>query len=311
MNRDIRKLTDGAMMAAIIGVLLVIDRQLAGMISSSALFLFPLPMVFYSSKYGLKNSFMVLAAIFFLLFMLGTPQTIFFVGCESIIGMVYGAGIYNGTDNRRIFLRTIIMGAAVEVLAMIVLAAFFGYDMTADMGEYEKLFSNMMEVTGSEIPAAFDLDSLIKNVFIVSTVLLGVLEGCITHFVSRIMLKRMRMKIPESTPLNQYFPPKWAGYIAMIGMVAYFASFSVRFENETLQNAAQALGMAAMMYLVVFGAIGVAVLLPRMYPKTRSFVPLIIIFLFMTVSYILALIGFLYITTDLHERALKGGLRRE
>lgn len=311
MNRNVRKLTDGAMMAAIVGALLLIDRQLAGMISSSALFIFPLPMVFFSCRYGLKDSFMVLAAIFILLFMLGTPQTIFFVGAESIIGMIYGAGIYSGTDNRRIFLRTIILGALVELFAMIVLAAFFGLELNAEMSEYEKLFSNMMEVTGGAVPANFDLDSLIRNVFVVSTALLGVLEGVITHVMARIMLKRMRMKVSESTPLYQYYPPKWAGYLAMIGMIAYFASFTVRFENELLQNAAQALGMGAMMYLVIFGIIGLGVILPRMYPKTRSFIPLIVIFLFLTASYILALLGFLYITTDLHERALKGGLRHE
>ena len=72
MNKDIRKITDGAMMVAIIGAVLLLDRQLAGTVSSMVLFLFPLPMVFYSAKYGLKDSWMVLFAVFVLLAMLGT-----------------------------------------------------------------------------------------------------------------------------------------------------------------------------------------------------------------------------------------------
>ena len=56
MNRDIRRITDGAMMAAIIGVMLFIDRQTAGMISGGFVWILPIPMVFYSAKYGMKNS---------------------------------------------------------------------------------------------------------------------------------------------------------------------------------------------------------------------------------------------------------------
>ena len=56
MNNNVRRLTDGAMMLAIIGALLLINRQTAGIIETTFLFILPLPMVFYSARYGLKSS---------------------------------------------------------------------------------------------------------------------------------------------------------------------------------------------------------------------------------------------------------------
>ena len=55
MNNNVRKLTDGAMMCAIVGVVLLINRQLGGLFQDMFLFLFPIPMVFYSAKYGWKE----------------------------------------------------------------------------------------------------------------------------------------------------------------------------------------------------------------------------------------------------------------
>ena len=93
MNNSVRKITDGAMMCAIVGLLLVVNRQFAGMLEEMFLFFFPLPMVFYGAKYGMKNSWVVLFAIVLLSFIIGTPQTLFYVASESFLGMMYGAGI--------------------------------------------------------------------------------------------------------------------------------------------------------------------------------------------------------------------------
>lgn len=304
MNRDIRKLTDGAMMAAIIGALLLIDRQMAGFISGTFLFLFPLPMVFYSAKYGLKQSLMVLAAVFILLFMLSTPQTMFFIGCESIIGMVYGSSIYSHTDNRRIVIRTLIMGALVELLAMVVFAAFFGIDLNMEVGEYKDMLNTLA-------PGAVDImpnpDSTLKTMIVFAAALTGVLEGLITHMVSRMMLKRMRVPLPESKPIYLYYPPKFTGYLGLVGMLAYFYSMQKVMANELLQNVMQGLGMLGFVYLIAMGVIGLLIILPLTHPNLRKWTPLIVFALLFLAAFALAIFGFLYITTDLHERVLKGG----
>ena len=308
MNQNIRKITDGAMMIAIVGAVLLMDRQLAGTISSLALFLFPLPMVFYAAKYGLRSSGMVLGALMALVFLLGTPQSIFFVGAESIIGTIYGAGVHNGTENRRIVLRTLILGGIVELLAMVVFASFFGYDVTSEITEYTKIFDQLTAETGVALPVSLTNPNSLRTLFVISAILTGVMEGMVTHLVSRMMLKRLRFPLPKSTPIEQYYPPKWSGYLAFAAMCVYYYSLIRPFSTEVYQTAAQAAGTIGMMYLIMYGFIAVLILLPRRFPSINVWVALlIIILLFMTMSLAVAITGFLYITTDLHERICKGG----
>jgi len=308
MNRNIRKLTDGAMMIAIIGALLLIDRQLAGMLSGTFLFLFPLPMVFYSAKYGMKNSWVVLASIFILLFMLATPQTMFFIGCESFIGLVYGSGIYSHTDNRRILIRTIVLGALVELFAMVVFAAFFGIDLNMEVDEYKSMLE-VLAPNSTQALSMINMDSFLKNMIVLSAALTGVLEGFITHMVSRMMLKRMRVPLPESTPIYAYFPPKWSGYVAVIGFIGYVVSLQYSFENELIQGFCQGLGMCGYLYLALFGAVAIALILPSYVPSLRKWSGVIAFVCMLFAAIFTAMIGFLYITTDYHKKWLEGGLK--
>ena len=56
MNNSVRKITDGAMMVALIGLFLFLNRQLAGLLDLYAAWLVPLPMVMYAVKYGWKSA---------------------------------------------------------------------------------------------------------------------------------------------------------------------------------------------------------------------------------------------------------------
>lgn len=307
MNQNIRKLTDGAMMLAIIGAVMLLDRQMAGAVSGTVLYLFPLPMVFYAAKYGFRDSLAVLGALFALLFMLGTPQSIFYVGFEAIIGTVYGAGIHAGTDNRRILIRTILLSVLLEITALFVFAAFFGYDINTELAEYKALFENMMAATGSGLVMTESMDGLLRNVFIISIVLTGILEGLITHFISRMMLKRLHIKMPPSTPLWEYYPPKLSGYLGMAGFAAFYWSLSRPMANELYQNIMQGFGIMGVFYLSAFGFIGLLVVVPRVWPFMRKVIGIIAVLLLMTSAPLMAIFGFLYITTDIHQRVLQGG----
>ena len=51
-----KKLTEGAMMCALVGVLLFINRQSAGFIDFAIYWLVPLPIIIYTVKYGVKDA---------------------------------------------------------------------------------------------------------------------------------------------------------------------------------------------------------------------------------------------------------------
>ncbi len=305
MNRDIRKITDGAMMAAIIAVMLLINRQTAGLLEVSFLWILPLPMVFYGAKYGWKDSGVLFIAIILLTIIIGTPQTLFYVVSEMLIGIVYGCGIYDRTPSRKLVIRTMILAVVADILSMLVFASFFGYDLQAEITEYEKILNTAFEQTGTQLAGTMDLTSMLKTVVVVSVIFNGIFEGFITHVLSRMMLKRLRIYVQPMNPISDYYPPKWSGYIGILGLVAFYYSSYHTFENEMIQSILQGFGIAGIFYLVIFGCIAVMILLKTRYGM-KGFSVVIVLFLCILVSIGMAIVGYFYITTDLHDRLIQG-----
>lgn len=308
MNKSVRKLTDGAMMCAIVGVMLLINRQTGGLLQDIFLYLFPLPMVFFAAKYGFKNALVVLVAIFLLALTLGTPQTVFYVGAESIIGLVYGSGIHRKQNTRTILIVTMLISVLVNVISVIILAKFFGYDMNQEMQVYETTIQQMTSQAGVVMPPTMNVSQLIRTALIVSVILTGIIEGYITHVFSRLLLQRMHFDIPKSTPIAQYYPPVWSGYVALFGVVVLQYALSRPFGNELVQNIVQGLGMCAMMYLSVFGYLAIVLYFTRKLPKFKWLGMFLGLFLMVTGGLLVSMLGFLYITTGWHRKMLEGDI---
>ncbi|MBR2795221.1 MAG: DUF2232 domain-containing protein [Solobacterium sp.] len=306
MNNDVRRLTDGAMMCAIVGAVLLINRQLGGLFQDMFLFLFPIPMVFYSAKYGMKDSWVVFAAMCLLGFFLGGIPTLFYVASESLIGMVYGGGVYAHRDSHKIVLFTMIMGALVNVISTVIFASVFGYDLAAETKEMSEMMNTVFAQTGATIPPTVDLNQFIRTIIVVSAILTGVLQGLVTHLLSRLLLKRLRFPIDPPTPLADYYPPKWTGYLGFVGFMAYYYSLLRPLENQLHQSILQGLGMCGFIYLLAFGYIGVVVYYAIRHNGKTGMGVLIGILLIFIMPVALVIFGFLYITTDMHRKLREG-----
>ncbi len=305
MNNSVRKITDGAMMCAIIGLLLVINRQFGGVFETMFLFLFPLPMVFYATKYGRNDSWLVLVSIALLSFIIGTPQTVFYVTSESFLGLMYGAGVHDNKDSRKLLMLAIMIGIVVNVLTSIVFASFFGYDLALEISEYETVINESFSSAGVTLASTVNLKQMLTTVIIVSVVLTGILEGIITHVFSRILLKRLRFNIPPSTPLALYFPKTWTGYLGIVGLVAYYYTIYNPLSNDVLQTLLQGLGIFGVIYLCFMGAIALIVNAGLKNPKMAGVFVIISFLLTMIFMLPMAMVGFLYITTSWHTNMLR------
>lgn len=303
MNQNVRKITDGAMMAAIVGVMLVINRQTAGLLESMLLFAFPLPMVFYAAKYGLKQSIAELVAITLLSFIISTPQTMFYVVTEMLIGLIYGAGIHDRKPSGQLVLITIILSVIVNLVTTVVAAEFFGYDIGEEISMYMEMIDQVQSSTGMTSPVT-DMHAFLMNIVVVSTVLLGVMQGLITHLLSRLMLKRLRIYMEPMKPLIEYFPPKWSGYAGIVCVIMYAVSVYRPLENSYLNNAMQAIGISGMLYLAFFGYIVLTFVLRYLGKLPKGITIIVSILMLMLFSMPMAIFGFLYITTDYHERLI-------
>jgi uncharacterized protein YybS (DUF2232 family) len=306
LNHNVRKITDGAMMIAINGALLLLDRALGNVLTYYFMFLLPLPMVFYAAKYGMKDSWTVFAAMVLLAFVITTPQTVFYVASEALLGLVYGGGVYRQAPVRRLVIWAMLVGVVVNVVDTVVISALLGYDMPTQIAEMTTLMESTMADAGASLPSQINLSQTIAEIIIVSAILTGILDGYITHVLSRVLLKRLGMKVEPPQPLLAFYPPKWTGYLGLAGFVAYYYVTLRPLTSTFWQYALQGFGMIGYMYLLFFGVVALSALLGRGASKrAQIWFVLLAILLAMMLAMMVMILGFLYIATnDLHDRIL-------
>lgn len=309
MNRKVRKITDGAMMLAIVGVFLLINRQTAGFLEGMIMYILPLPMVFYGMKYGIRDSIVVAVAGILLSMLLSTPSSLAYTVAAFLIGMIYGDGIYRKKPMRRTLLLSMAVGALAEVLIMVVFAGVFGYDLNADVSTMKEFFNQMSEQSGVDFSSVFNLDQLIMELIVISSILTGVLEVIITHFLAKLMMRRMHMQTEADVPVSEYYPAKWTGWAGLAGVVLYYYSVAKPLSNDTLQMVIQSIGMIAVFYLFIWGIIAAAVILRKLFHMGKGGVILLCLLCLMLTRF-MCVLGFFYISTHMHERILEEGGRR-
>lgn len=304
MNGNVRKITDGAMMIAIVGLALVLDRQTAGLIYGLMSFLMPLPMIFYSVKYGAKSSWPVFAAMVLLAFMLESLPGMFLIGGECLIGLIYGSGIHAKQDSRRTLIQTMFAAVIYDLCTMVIFADFFGYDIKAEMEAYRSVMNTVFTQTGVDVFANVNVESYLMTIFIVAAIVTGILEAYVVHVLGRMMLRRLRIPVPPAVPLYDYYPPKWTGYVGILGFICYYSAARIAPDNQVLQSAMQGIGMGLILYLAFFGMFGMLLGMRLRFPRSRLAPVIAVLFMLFIAMSLMALFGFLYITTDMHERMM-------
>ena len=241
-NFKTQEITFGAMIAAIFGMLLLLNRQTGGMLEEVFLFAFPIPMVAYSAKYGWKKSLPVFAVTVLIAILCGTFSGFFYAASESFIGMVYGAMLNQKKDPGKTLFLVMVLSALANILSSVVLASLFGINLQTEMKEMQKMMIDTMEkVYGSQgmmagAAAGTDTASMVEamksifnvnyllRIYIISMILLGVIQGLIIYQLSLIILRRLKFQVQKPQPLLQFYPPVWTGAVALTAFLCYFIS---------------------------------------------------------------------------------------
>ncbi len=299
MNKNnVRKITQGAMMLSIIAVFLIINLQTAGLLELYAVWLLPLPFIFYQVQYGFKATVILSISSFILSFLLGSILTLFYVTSAIVIGLVYGYGVSKDKDNGWLIFFTTIFTAISMFLEMYVFAAFFGYDLVAETHEIVEVLKGM---DGLVIPN--DLESLVLGIYPVALLFMSFLQSLVIHMLSILLLKRLKIKTRKMKDLGNYRLPSWAGLLTLVGL---FANLIFTSDSDLVRQYLILAFTVSTMILLVDAYI-VLVLLARKY-KMR-WLPMIsvlsILFLPSIGIYVFIGLGLLDSITDFRKRILK------
>jgi uncharacterized protein YybS (DUF2232 family) len=301
MKQNVRKLTLGAMMVAIISLFLVINLQTAGLLEVYMIWILPLPIIFYYVHYGFKATLTVVVSSLLLSFMLGSWITVFYTLTALLVGLVYGYGVYHQKDNAYLVISTTIVSAISLFIEMYALAAFFGYDLAAETKEIIALLNSM---DGLVIPN--DLESLVYAIYPIALLLMAFLQSLVTHLFALYLLKRLKIQTRKMKSLNEYRLPTWAGILSLLGL---FSAILLAFNNEGMMRQYAMMAITLSTVVLIVDAYIVIILYAR--SQKLRWLPLVsslgLLFLPSLSIYLFIGLGLLDSLTDFRARFITRG----
>ncbi len=304
MNRNVKKITEGAMIVALYGLFLFLNTQTAGILVYNFLFVLPIPMVIYSVRHDTKYSVVVAISVLILTFMISMIQTLFYIGASLILGVVYGSLAKTKKSNGYLLSVAVIIGIVVNILTGIVFASFFGLDFNVMMAEYENLMNSFFKDTLSNL--SVDIGSFLLMAAVLGIMLTGVLEGILVHLLSKIVLKRLKVEVDPIKPLSMWKRSKLMGYLSFIFFSCGIFISYVKI-NETTTLIIMCLQLLSIGYLMTYGFIATTLYGAVRFKRNIGLLIVVLLFVFNYIAlYAICIMGFFYLTTDMKERIMLG-----
>ncbi len=282
-----RKLTEGAMMVAIVGVLLFINRQSASYFDFALYWVVPLPIIIYTVKYGSKDALAVAISCIILALVTMMPTGMYYTIVGSLLGLIYGHMLAKGSDHSKLVAVACLVSIISNFLTMFVFASVFGYNLMDDVQILKETLQQTFAQTDLVIEQS--LYDFLPKMVILSNVLMGIVEGVLVHMLSYIVLRFFKIKIKPMRPLSSIRLSKWMGYALM---AIYFGCVYLLRNNIWNVNTdiLYTLELLAMIILSVNGYLCAATIIAYKKKKGLSF--LLVLCIFPPLTYILTLLGF-------------------
>lgn len=283
-HRRVNSITYGAMMTALLGVLLFVNRQLAGAFDTFLFWIIPVLVIVYCGKFTTRRGLVLGAAMLAVTFIISTPATVFYVAGSLIAGLVYSLGMDKGWSSAGLAAAVFAVSLAMAVVTTFIAPAFFGYDLTEELAYYKQFIQQAgqaMNLSSSVIAALFT-DHLILALYVLACVLTSVMEGILVHLLAFIVLRKLKMKTPPMTSLSHLKANVWVKSFVLVAFAA-----ALLMNGTVLENYREIVTVAAVTAYVLcafYGYLLTVVLLSWKVPDARKralwVIPIVLLFLF-------------------------------
>ena len=298
MNKT-KKLTTGAMLLAIVGALMLINRQLSYMFEELIVMLTPVVIIIYSTMYDLKDGAVLSVSLLILGFLFGSTYSYCYLPISVIVGMGYSFGIKKNFDKKKLLIIAIALFLLGEVIVTFVVSPLMGIDLASQIKEMKTIYEDLMTKSGmtSNPFEAYgvNLNSIILISLVLSTILVGIMEGLIIHILAIFLLNRFKIKNITNNGSIISFNLKPA--VAYICFIATFGLYFVnKIDNETVKLIIITISTIGSIVLIYFGYIFTVMFIKvKTGKKSVAFIVILVILFTMPLSLIILMIlGFLY-----------------
>ena len=311
------RITTGAMILAIFTILLLLNRQTGGFFEEVFIYLMPIPMVAYTSRYSFRSGLMVFVGMCFFSFIFGTLTSMFYAVTSAFTGLILGTCIHKKVSMAKSLLLVMGLSAFFNVLNTVALASVFGYDINATVAEMQTMLNEVMtKYTAAageqgaqmmEQVMSIYSDQFLRQMFVISMVFFGLIQGIVVYYLSLAVLRRMHFKVPRTEPLTTYYPPRFTSLIA----IAAYGYGAANLRNTSIsslhQNISQTLWVCGYLFLAAFGVLALTLVIRKYLGlQNRLGVALLCLLALFTFPQILIMLGCVYIfSPDFHRSLLQ------
>lgn len=298
MNKT-KKLTQGAMMLSILGALILIDRLSAYLFSTFIVLIAPIIIIMYSLMQSFKDGLLLSVGILIISFILGNFELTYliFIPVGIVVGLAYSYGAIKGVDRGTLALIAALTFVVGEVITSYVVYPILGFPVSQMIEEFKLSISETSKIGGIDYLSMFNqsginFDKMIVVIFLIATVITGVLEGLLVHILALFLLKRFKIKDLGRVNVYEIKPNKIVAYACFLSMFGLF--FRNKITNDTLLYILLTISLISAIILMYYGYIFItlygAIVLRRniggIYVILCLFVPVLLI--------ALIIMGFLY-----------------
>lgn len=305
-------LTEGALMLAIFTVLLLFSAYVPMAMLATQFFLI-LPFLFYSSKYPLKNSLVLLIGAMFMSMLAGTVLAIPFTILYGTTGIMMGYCIRTGKTKMVTYMASNLVFLGNVVLFYVLAAQLFGMNFFDKMIQIflrsSDQYADMMRALGQTPDPNLqkqvqDMIGLMKTLapsLLVSSAFLYVILFIVINFP---IIKRFGIDVPKFPPFRTVkFPKSILWYYLITLMVSLFIKPAEgTFLHMTVVNAAYILQILMMIQGLAFIYYYSHV---KKWSKAIPVTATVMTFLLPTFFSIIRLLGIIDLGFDLRQRLAK------
>lgn len=298
MNRSTRKLTEGAMMVALVGIILFVNRQLGNMLEYLMYWILTFPILVYTAKYGVKDGLLPSAGMLLLSFMIAAPTTIFYLFICIVVGVVYGGGVRKGWKNGTLLLLSGIFTFFSYIITTIVFAGLFGYNPEEDIEMVNTVFAILHIETGT------DILQLVGIIVLLVAVLMTILQTMCIHMLANMLLHRLKLHVHQMKSIFDLKVSKWIGFIILIIWVLFWGRNVLKL-NQDISSALCSIYLVSKLLALGYGVLtcmGILFIVGH-----RKLIFLVFIALFMNYTQaVIAVIGLVDIIFAIREKMKRG-----
>ncbi|MDO4198137.1 MAG: DUF2232 domain-containing protein [Erysipelotrichaceae bacterium] len=305
MNQT-KKITQGAMMLAILGALILIDRITSYFFTELVVLIVPIIVIMYAAMNTFNDGLILSVGIIIMSFILGNFNITYLVYTPVgiITGLVYAWLNSKNKDRRTLLLSAVVTYTIGELISYYVISPLMGISIASMIESYKEELNILTSTSGVDYNGVFatlgvSMDKYLFIILLISTVLMGIMEGLLIHLLTIFLLKRFKIKDIGTISLWDSKPNAVLAYVSIFCII--LLSISGFIDNETFRYISLTLALLGSIVLMYYAYIFFMLYGAIVFNKKTGGLVILVCFLIPALLIVCIIIGFLYASGPLRN----------